>query len=62
MKEVGGYLGNSPTMARSSYVDPGVVDTYEEGRTIRAAVRRRHRDPDERQAALERTTLRLLAS
>jgi DNA topoisomerase IB len=61
MKEVAEYLGNSPTMARSSYVDPGVVDAYEEGRTIHAAAHRRHRDPDERQAALERATLRLLA-
>ena len=34
MKEVASFLGNTPTLARSSYVDPRVVDAYEEGRTI----------------------------
>ena len=40
MREVSDFLGNTPALARSSYVDPRVVDAYEEGRTIRAAVRR----------------------
>jgi DNA topoisomerase-1 len=60
MKEVAEFLGNTPTLARKSYVDPRVVDEYEEGRTIAAAARRRHRTPDERQSALERAVLRLL--
>jgi DNA topoisomerase IB len=60
MKEVAEYLGNSPALARSSYVDPRVVDAYEEGRTIAAAVRRKVASPDERQAILERAVLRLL--
>ncbi|MGH3348825.1 MAG: DNA topoisomerase IB [Nocardioides sp.] len=60
MKEVAEHLGNTPTQARSSYVDPRVVDEYEEGRTIAAATRRRHRSPGKRQAALERAVLRLL--
>ena len=60
MKEVAEFLGNTPTLARSSYVDPRVVDAYEEGRTITAATRRRHRTADERQATLERAVLRLL--
>ncbi|WP_432476526.1 DNA topoisomerase IB [Nocardioides sp. GXQ0305] len=60
MKEVADFLGNTPTLARTSYVDPRVVDAYEEGRTIAAAARRRHRTADERQAALERAVLRLL--
>ncbi len=60
MKEVAEYLGNTPTQARSSYVDPRVVDEYEEGRTIAAATRRRHRSPGKRQSALERAVLRLL--
>jgi len=60
MKEVAEFLGNTPTQARSSYVDPRVVDEYEEGSTIAAATRRRHRTPDERQSALERAVLRLL--
>ena len=60
MKEVAEFLGNTPTLARSSYVDPRVVDAYEEGRTIAAATRRRHPTADEQQAALERAVLRLL--
>jgi DNA topoisomerase IB len=60
MKEVAEFLGNTPTLARSSYVDPRVVDAYEEGRTIEAAVRRRYRTADAKQAALERAVLRLL--
>jgi DNA topoisomerase IB len=32
MKEVGELLNNTPTVARNSYVDPRVVDLYEEGR------------------------------
>ena len=62
MREVGDNLGNTAAVARSSYVDPGVVDAWWEGRTIRATTRRRrHPDPDLRQAALERATVRLLA-
>jgi DNA topoisomerase IB len=60
MKEVASFLGNTPTLARSSYVDPRVVDAYEEGRTISRTTRRTFDTPDERQAALERATLRLL--
>ena len=60
MREVSGFLGNTPALARSSYVDPRVVQAYEEGRTIAATTRRRHDSPDLRQAALERATLRLI--
>ncbi len=60
MKEVAEFLGNTPTLARSSYVDPRVIDAYEEGRTIERATRRKFSNPDERQAALERATLKLL--
>ncbi len=61
MREVSEFLGNTPALARSSYVDPRVVDAYEEGRTIRAAVRRAPDDDgEERRAVLERATLRLL--
>jgi DNA topoisomerase IB len=62
MREVAEYLGNSPALARSSYVDPRVVDAYEEGRTIRSAVRRRAATREERQTILERAVLRLLRS
>ena len=32
--EVSSYLGNTPTVARASYVDPRVVDLFEDGTTI----------------------------
>jgi DNA topoisomerase IB len=34
MKEVSGYLGNTPTVAKASYVDPRVVDLYHHGTVI----------------------------
>ncbi|WP_244931447.1 DNA topoisomerase IB [Nocardioides sp. W7] len=60
MNEVSSFLGNTPTLARSSYVDPRVIEAYDEGRTIERATRRSYASPDERQAALERATLKLI--
>ena len=60
MRDVAEYLGNTPALARSSYVDPRVVEAYDEGRTIKAALRRSHPDDDARQLALERATVRLI--
>ncbi|GEP38707.1 DNA topoisomerase [Nocardioides psychrotolerans] len=60
MREVSDFLGNTPTLARSAYVDPRVVEAYEEGRTIRATTRRRYDTTAGRQAALERATLKLI--
>lgn len=34
MRDVAAVLGNTPTVARSSYVDPRVVDKYDRGQTI----------------------------
>jgi DNA topoisomerase-1 len=34
VKEVAGYLGNTPTVARASYIDPRVFDRFEGGLTI----------------------------
>lgn len=39
-KQVAAHLGNTPTVARQSYVDPRVVQAFEEGRTIAAAMRK----------------------
>ncbi|MGH3330312.1 MAG: DNA topoisomerase IB [Nocardioidaceae bacterium] len=61
MVEVSEYLGNTPAIAKSSYVDPRVVDLYEDGSTIATAVSRSYDSPDERQVALERAVLRLLS-
>ena len=60
MKEVAEYLGNTPALARSSYVDPRVLDAYDEGRTIGRVTRRDHPGADEHTAALERAVLKLL--
>jgi DNA topoisomerase IB len=60
MKEVAEFLGNTPALARSAYVDPRVIEAYESGRTIANAARRSFKTTDERQAALERATLTLL--
>jgi len=59
--QVADYLGNTPTIARSSYIDPRVIDLYEDGITIGDVVRRSHRTPDHRQRAVERAVLRLLS-
>ena len=58
MKEVSEFLGNTPALARSAYVDPRVVEAYEAGRTIK--VRDTYETADARQAAVERAVLRLL--
>jgi DNA topoisomerase-1 len=60
MKEVAEFLGNTPALARSAYVDPRVIEAYESGTTIASVAGRSFRSADERQAALERATLRLL--
>ncbi len=38
MREVADYLGNTPAVARASYVDPRVISAYEKGRTIERAL------------------------
>jgi DNA topoisomerase IB len=34
VQEVAGYLGNTPAVARGSYIDPRVIARYQQGRTI----------------------------
>jgi DNA topoisomerase I len=62
MKEVAEELGNTPAVARGSYVDPRVVTGYERELTIAAAARRAARisDVDEAQAVLEKATRTLI--
>lgn len=57
---VASYLGNTPTVARSSYIDPRLIDLYESGATIRDVAVQDHPGPEERQLALERAVLDLL--
>ncbi len=60
--EVAEYLGNTPTIAKNSYIDPRVLDLYENGTTIDpAVVTRRYRSPAARQRAVEAAVLELLA-
>ncbi|CAN5672304.1 DNA topoisomerase IB [soil metagenome] len=61
MVEVSEYLGNTPAIAKASYVDPRIVDLYEGGTTIADVARKKHRSPELRQAALEKAVLKMLA-
>ncbi len=45
VQEVADYLGNTPTIAKNSYIDPRVFDLYESGTTIDPAILTRHRSP-----------------
>jgi DNA topoisomerase IB len=64
--EVAEILGNTPAVARASYVDPRVIERYERGKTIRAALDRvakaagRNGFADREQ--IERAVIRLLRS
>jgi DNA topoisomerase IB len=59
--EVAEFLGNTPAIARNSYVDPRVIDLYEGGTTIAGVLQRASKDPQRRQEQLERAVLRMLA-
>ncbi|MFI9405097.1 DNA topoisomerase IB [Nocardia sp. NPDC052316] len=62
MEDVAAALGNTPTVARNSYVDPRVVAAWENGTTIAAALRRARRadSDDERRELVDRAVIRLL--
>ncbi len=59
--EVSEYLGNTPAIARNSYVDPRVLDLYEDGTTIASALRGVPKQPQRRQEHIERAVLRMLS-
>jgi len=64
MREVAEELGNTPAVARASYVDPRVVREFERGRTIRPALRRIARQQlgeEETRNAVEQAVVRLLS-
>jgi DNA topoisomerase IB len=54
MREVADLLGNTPTVARTSYVDPRIVDLYHDGTVADV-------DPDRSRAAVEAAVVDLLA-
>jgi DNA topoisomerase I len=69
VKEVSEHLGNTPTVARSSYVDPRVLDRFEEGRTVLRALQSLENGSatpdlthDATRAAVERAVVRLIGS
>ena len=59
--KVSEYLGNTPTMAKNSYIDPRVIDLYEDGVTIRAALEREYASEADRQVGIERAVCRIVA-
>ena len=67
IKEVAEHLGNTPTVARTSYVDPRVLERFEEGRTVLADLGRLEASSavpdltdDAARAAVERAVVRLV--
>ncbi len=69
VKNVASYLGNTPTVARGSYIDPRVIELFEEGvtiaipaRTVKALADRDGDRPPTVQTSIERALLRLLKS
>ena len=63
VREVAYYLGNTPAVARASYIDPRVFDRYRDGETIRGALGEIADDEDVTaiQGPAERAVLDLLA-
>ena len=66
VREVAGYLGNTPAVARASYIDPRVIKLYERGKTIAPMLERLGQEQEfgdlATQGAAERAVLRLLSS
>ena len=64
IKEVSEYLGNTPAVCRSSYIDPRVLDLYDDGVTIQRSLERLGADASFGQPAthgqIEAAVLRLI--
>jgi DNA topoisomerase I len=64
MREVAEYLGNTPAVARSSYVDPRIVDRFLDGDAVTAALSDLGKQTPEghlaTEGAVEKTVLRQL--
>lgn len=62
MREVGDYLGNTPAVAKSSYVDPRVIDLFRDGVTIPPALASLDQDLSDgaTHGRIERAVLNLL--
>ncbi len=66
VKEVAEYLGNTPAVCRASYINPRVIELYEEGRTIAPALTKLGAEQTfgqpATQGAIERAVLDLLTA
>lgn len=66
VREVADYLGNTPAVARASYIDPRIIELYEQGVTIAPRLgelgRDRHFGDLATRGHAERAVLRLLNS
>jgi DNA topoisomerase IB len=62
MREVADGLGNTPAVARHSYVDPRVLEAFNRGSSIKTALRRAQAQDNEHQARalIERAVVRLV--
>lgn len=61
MRRVSAELGNTPAVARASYVSPAVIEQFREGRTLDSFRHRPQRQLSARQAALDPEEQSLLA-
>ena len=55
------YLGNTPTIAKSSYIDSRIIERYESGQSTAEQARRHHRCDHARRPDIEDALLGLLA-
>jgi DNA topoisomerase IB len=62
MADVAEYLGNTPRIARASYVDPRVIDLFDSGVTIASTLRRGTMTEEADRERVERAVLRMLRS
>jgi len=60
VKEVAGYLGNTPAVARSSYIDPRVIDRFADGQAIDVATVGEDPGDPAGQVPVERAVLELI--
>ena len=61
VEEVASYLGNTPAIAKNSYIDPRVLDLYEAGTVAEVPRMTARTSPARRQRLLEKAVLDLLS-
>lgn len=60
VEEVAEQLGNTPAIAKGSYIDPRVIEAYQEGTTIAVTGARPGKSPRARQSTVEKAVRELL--